>query len=76
MSQAKLDLCFLQEKKLIDGTYTRDSVGYNLVATNAPIQHRGGVAVFYHTSKRFFIEVLHQFGPNVVIFQMVMGERR
>ena len=32
--------------------------------------------MFYCASLRFAVEVIHQFDPNVVIFQLVMGEWR
>ena len=41
-----MDLGILQETKLTDGVYTRGSAGYNIIATEAPIQHRDGVALF------------------------------
>ena len=46
MSQANMDLGILQETKLTDGVYTRGSAGYNVIATDTPSQHRGGVAIF------------------------------
>ena len=46
MSQANMDMGILQETKLTDGIYTRRSAGYSVIAMNAPIQHRGGVALF------------------------------
>ena len=32
--------------------------------------------MFYHSSPRYAVESIHQFGPNVVGFQLVTGERR
>ena len=43
MSQANVDLGILQETKLTDGVYTRGSAGYNVIATDVPSRHRGGV---------------------------------
>ena len=71
-----MDLGIFQENKLMDGVYTRGSSGYSVVATDELIQHRGGVAVFYRPSPRYAVEAVHQFGPNVVGFQLAIGERR
>ena len=35
MSQANMDLGIFQETKCTDGIYTRESVGYRVVATDA-----------------------------------------
>ena len=47
MDQTNMDLGVLQETKITDGVYTRASAGYRVVATDAPSQHRGGIALFY-----------------------------
>ena len=46
VSQANMDLGIFQETKVTDGIYTRGLAGYSVVATDAPTQHYGGVAVF------------------------------
>ena len=66
----------LQETKIMDRFYTCKSDGYSVVATDAPIQHRGGVAGFYQASPWFTVEAIQTVGPNVVSFQMVTGEWR
>ena len=76
MSQANMDLGILQETKLTDGIYTRRSAGYSVVATDAPIQHRGGVAIFYHSEPHFAVEAVEKFGPNVIGFHIATGARR
>ena len=68
MSQANMDLGIFQETKCTDGIYTRESAGYCVVATDAPSQHRGGVALFYRPSPLFAVEAVRQYGPNVMIF--------
>ena len=50
ISQANMDLVILQETNIMVVIYTRGSAGYSVVATDAPSQHRGGVAVFIRTS--------------------------
>ena len=71
-----MDLGIFQKTKLTNGDYTRGSVGYSVVATYAPSQHRGGVAVFYLPSPRYAVEAVQKFGPKVVGFQMETGERQ
>ena len=76
MSQSNMDLGILQETKLTDGIYTRGSAGYSVVATDAPSQNRGGVAIFYRSEPHFVVEAVQKFGPNVIGFQLVTGVRR
>ena len=55
MYQANMDLGIFQETKLTGGVYTCGSAGYSVIAMDAPIQHRGGVAVFYRPSPRYAV---------------------
>ena len=50
MSQANMDLGILQETKLTDSVYTRGSAVSNVIATDPPSRHRGGVALFYRST--------------------------
>ena len=76
MSQANMDLGILQETKLTDAIYTRGSAGYSLIATDAPGQHHGGVALFYCSTPHFVVEAVERCGTNVMGFQVATGERR
>ena len=76
MAQANMDMGIFQETKCTDVIYTRESAGCSVVATDAPSQHRGGVAVFYRLSPHFAVEAERKFGPNVVGFQLATGARR
>ena len=76
MYQANMDLGIFQETKVTNGVYTYGSSGYSVVATYAPIRHRGGVTIFYFLSPRFAVEAVQKFSPNVVGSQLEMGERR
>ena len=76
MSQANMDLGIFQETNVTDGIYTHGLAGYSVVATDAPIRHRGGVAVFHQPAPHFSVEAVQQFGPKVIRFQLVTGERR
>ena len=75
MSKANLDLGVFQETKLTGGVYTCGSAGYIVFAMDAPSQHRSGVTLFYQLSPQYAVEAIQNFGPNVVGFQMVIGER-
>ena len=76
MSQANMDLGILQKIKCTDSIYTRESAGYRVVATDAPIRHRGGVALFYRPSPLFAVEAVREYGPNVMSFEVATGARR
>ena len=76
MSQANMDLGILLETKLIYGVYTRGSAGYNVITTDAPSRHRGGVTLFYRPTPHFVVEAVERCGPNVIVFQVETGERR
>ena len=71
-----MDLGILQETKLTDSIYTRGSSGYSVITTDAPSRHRRGIAFFYRSEPYFVVEALEKFGPNVLGFQLVTGERR
>ena len=76
MSQANMYLGIFQEKKCTDGIYTRESAGYRVVATDAPIRHCGRVALFYRPSPIFAVEAVRQYKPNVMSFELATGARR
>ena len=76
MSQANMYLGIFQEKKCTDGIYTRESAGYRVVAPDAPSRHRGGVALFYRPLPLFEMEVVLEYGPNVLSFEAATGARR
>ena len=76
MSQANIDLGILKETKLTDGIYTRRLSGYSIVATDAPSQHRGGVAIFHRQAPHFAVEAVQKFGQNVIVLQLATGARR
>ena len=47
MLQANVDIGVFQGTKVTERIYTRDSSGYRVVLSEAPIAHSGGVAVLY-----------------------------
>ena len=68
-----MDLGIFQETKVMYRIYTRGSAGYNVVATDAPSRHCGGVSFFRRPAPHFAVEAVQQFSPNVIGFQMVTG---
>ena len=42
LQKGNVDVGFLQETKLTQGIHTQNSVGYNVLATDADSWHRGG----------------------------------
>ena len=71
-----MDVGIFQETKVTGGIYTCGSDGYSVVATDAPSQYCGGVAVFHWPAPHFVVEVVQKFGPNVIGFQLVTGARQ
>eukprot|EP00978_Attheya_sp_CCMP212_P011677 scaffold28947_cov48-Attheya_sp.AAC.3 len=55
--------------------YARQSSGYQVIASEAPSKHQGGIAVFWRDSPHWQIEAYQAFGPNVVSFQLTTGRR-
>ena len=76
MVQANVDVGLFQDTKLTEGIYTRKLSMYKVVATPAPIQHQGGVAIFYQDSPVFAVEAICQFGANDIACHMSTGEKR
>ena len=71
-----MDLGIRQENKITNGIYTRGSAGYKVIATDAPKQHRGGVALFYRLTPRFVVEAVERCRPYVMVWQVVTGAKR
>ena len=67
------DLGILMETKVTDGIYTQNSIGYSVVASNAPSAHQGGIALFWRPNKSYEVEDWRIRGPNVLTFVLVTG---
>ena len=76
MGQSNLDVGVFQDTKLTGGIYTRISDGYKFVVTPAQSQHRSGVMLFCWDPPASAVELIRQFGVNIIACQMVMVERR
>ena len=64
-------MVILQETKVTNGVYARDSAVFCVVPLDAPICHRGGVALLYKESPLFSVWSHQQQGLNVSIFHIV-----
>jgi exonuclease III len=74
MGQMNVDLGVFQETKLTGGIHTRRSARYQVLATDAPSAHQGGIAVFWRDSPQWQVEAYRAYGPNVVSFQLTSGK--
>ena len=73
--QANVDLGVFQETYVTKGIYTQEYSGYRVVASEAPIIHRGSGAVFYCAEEHFSVEALQIYGANAVIFQLASSSQ-
>ena len=71
-----VDFGLLTETKLTGGIYTRNSSGYEVLATDAVNAHQGGVAICWRKSADFEVEETRAWGPNVMTSQLVTGRNR
>ena len=76
MGKSNVDVGVFQETKLMEGIYTRILDGYKVVTMLAPRRHHRGLALFYQDPPAFVVEVICQFGVNVITCQLATGERR
>ena len=58
MSQVNVELGVFQEMKIMVGIFVREPSGYFFTATETPISHCGGVAVFYCKAEHFYLDAL------------------
>ena len=73
MTQTNIELVFFQDTKVLDGVYTRESSGYNVVATDTPSRHEDGMVVFYCALPRFTVEAHHKLVSNSISLQLESG---
>ena len=74
MDACGVDLGLFQETKLTDAFCTRNSSGYSVLATKAASAWSGGIALFYREHASFEVEEEKVWGPNVMLFELVLGE--
>ena len=70
-----MDVGVFQETKVTEGMYMRLSEGCMVVLMPEPIQHQGGIVIFYRDSLVFAVKEIRQFGANFITCQMATGER-
>ena len=78
MVQGHVDCGVMQETKLIDGVYTRESSSFWVmeIAAGPPNGHCGGVTVLYGKTEHFAIEEIRLHVQNTIGFLLMIGRRR
>ena len=76
LSSLNVDIALLQETKLTNGAYTRNSSGYSVVASDAPSSKKGGIALCWKESQLYELEETKFFGPHVLAFRVITGGLR
>jgi len=76
MVRENIDVGILTETKINHDAYSRAASGYTVLATKARNAHQGGIALFYRESDNFHIESPQRYGPNVICFVVVSGQKR
>ena len=71
-----MDVGVLHKTKLTDGIYTKLLASYKVVATSAPSQHHGRVALLYCYSHTFAVKAISHFGANAIACQLEKWGRR
>ena len=74
--QGNFHLGVLKETNVTGGIFEWESSRNRVAAMAAPIQHSGGIMYFYRKAENFSLEALCLQDPNVVSFQLVMGQQR
>jgi len=73
MDQLGVDIGFLMETKLTGGIYTRQSSGYDVLASTAKLPSSGGIALFWRGNISYEVEETRIWGPNVISLHLMMG---
>jgi hypothetical protein len=74
----RVGLAVLTETKLVNDRHPKTASGYAIMCSKAVSGHQGGVALMWkEDDPKFVVElVLFNNGPNIVTFQLVMGDER
>jgi hypothetical protein len=73
IDQLGVDIGFLVETKLTGGSYTRHSLGYNVLALTASSSSSGGIALFWRGNILYEVKETRVWGPNVISLHLMMG---
>jgi hypothetical protein len=74
--QMGVSCAVLTETKLTDDRYPKFVSGYHVILSKVATPHQGGVALLWRESEDqgFLVEAAHIASPNILTFQLVMGE--
>jgi hypothetical protein len=75
MARLRMDFGFMTETKIANGLYPKEYWGYNLHSTIAT-NNQGGVTLFYRENANYTIELIKEWGPNVLSCVVVSGGKR
>ena len=75
LEQGQVDYGVLQGIKITDIVYTQEYSSFWLMEMAALSARHGGGAIFYRKAEKIDIKELRLHGPNVIIFQLVTGQR-
>ena len=70
----QLNLGVIHDTRITGRIYTRELVGYQVVASDAPRVHHVSMELFYQDYPHFVVEAHQKNRPNVVRFHMETGE--
>jgi len=76
LGSLNVDIAVLQETKLTNGIYTRNSSGYSIVASDAPSKQKGGIALCWRESRLYELEEARFLSPHVLTFRLITGGLR
>jgi hypothetical protein len=78
LAQMRVRLAVLMEMKLVDNRLPKTASGYAIMCSKAVSGRQGGVALMWkEDDPKFEVEsVLFNNGPNIVTFQVAMGDER
>jgi hypothetical protein len=68
-----IDIAILTEVKITQEIYPRTYNGYNIIATNAPSAHQGGVAIAWKARNGFCLDSVKIHDSNLLTFQLIAG---
>ncbi len=66
LAQMRVGLVVLTETKLVDDRHPKTASGFSIMCLKTLIGHQGGVALMWKEDN----------GPNIVTFQVTMGDER
>ena len=76
--QMRIKFAVLTETKIVNGRHPKTASGYTSMCAEAMTGHQGGVGLLWmEDDPKYNVEsVLFQNGPNIVTFQVVVGDKQ